>query len=398
MRHSEYTRDDFGHSPLMFYYEVTQACDLVCKHCRASAQEHSHPEELTTEQSKRLLDEVATFPRPPMLVLTGGDPLKRADLFELIRHAASLGLHVALTPSATPLATLAAFERAKEAGIRALGISLDGANAATHDAFRGWEGSFQRTLSMLANARRLELPVQVNTTITQRNFAQIDAMAELLSDQGIAMWSVFFLVPVGRGVEEKRILPEQYEVAFERLWRHAQTKPFAVKTTEAPHYRRYVLQHGGDPLAGPQQRAGPPQRGRESIPPAGRPATGGSEAKGGHSTSQDAAPPRRLHRAPLGVTDGKGVMFVGHVGEIYPAGFLPLSCGRFPQVSVVETYQKHPTFLALRNPDGFGGICGVCEYRDVCGGSRARAYAVSGDPLGPEPDCVYVPGSDGRGV
>ena len=363
MNHLEYTQEDFAHSPLMFYYEVTQACDLVCKHCRASAQERSHPEELATEQSKRLIEQAATFPRPPMLVLTGGDPLKRADLFDLIRHAASAGLHAALTPSATPLASFEAFQRAKEAGIRALGISLDGADAKTHDAFRGWEGSFDRTLSMLANARRLELPVQVNTTITQRNFEQIDAMADLLSDQGIAMWSVFFLVPVGRGLEEKRILPEQYEVAFERLWRHARTKPFAVKTTEAPHYRRYVLQHGGDPLAGPAGRQHPGPRGR-------------------------------LHRAPLGVTDGKGVMFVSHTGEIYPAGFLPLVCGRFPQDSVVDTYQKHPTFLALRAPDRFGGICGVCEYRHVCGGSRARAYAVSGDPLGPEPDCVYVPGSD----
>ncbi len=237
---------------------------------------------------------------------------------------------------------------------------------------------------MLANARRLELPVQVNTTITQRNFAQIDAMAELLSDQGIAMWSAFFLVPVGRGVEEKRILPEQYELAFERLWHHARTKPYAVKTTEAPHYRRYVLQHGGDPLAGPQPR------GRESISPT----AGSAEGREAGSPLPVAAPAQRLHRAPLGVTDGKGVMFVGHVGEIYPAGFLPLGCGRFPQVSVVDTYQKHPTFLALRDPDRFGGICGVCEYRDVCGGSRARAYAVSGDPLGAEPDCVYVPGSD----
>ena len=389
MKHLEYTRDDFAHSPLMFYYEVTQACDLVCKHCRASAQEHAHAEELTTEQSKRLIEQAAAFPRPPMLVLTGGDPLKRADLFELIRHAASLDLHVALTPSATPLATAAAFQRAKEAGVRALGISLDGADAKTHDAFRGWEGSFDRTLSMLANARRLELPVQVNTTITQRNFDQIDAMAELLSDQGIKMWSVFFLVPVGRGVEEKRILPEQYELAFERLWRHARSKPYAVKTTEAPHYRRYVLQHGGDPLAGPTH-----QGDGESLSPAVRSEPGRAEGREDSSASPGAASPKGLHRAPLGVTDGKGVMFVGHVGEIYPAGFLPLSCGRFPQVSVVDAYQKHPTFLALRDPDRFGGICGVCEYRHVCGGSRARAYAVSGDPLAAEPDCVYVPGSD----
>jgi radical SAM protein len=362
MQHAPYTQDDFDRCPLMFYYEVTQACDLICKHCRASAQETPAPGELTSDQSKALIEQVAGFPRRPMTVMTGGDPLKRPDLFDLIRHAVSVGLQVALTPSATPLATADAFQRAKEAGVRALGISLDGANAETHDAFRGWEGSFERTLRMLADARRLEVPVQVNTSITRRNFDEIDRMAELLRDQGIAMWSVFFLVPVGRGVEEERIAPEEYEIAFERLWRHAQNQPYGVKTTEAPHYRRYVLQQGGDPLAGPKRGDG-----------------------GGH---------RRLHRAPLGVGDGKGVMFVSHIGEIYPAGFLPLKCGQVPQDSVVDVYQNHPTFRALRNPDAFKGRCGICEYRYVCGGSRARAYAVTGDPLETEPDCVYVPGQD----
>jgi len=386
MQPSPYMPEDFGRSPLMFYYEVTQACDLVCKHCRASAQEHAAPGELTTEQSMALVDQAATFPRQPTVVFTGGDPLKRPDLFTLIRHAVSRGLQVALTPSATPLATRQAFEKAKEAGVHALGISLDGADAATHDAFRGWEGSFDRTLRMLADARDLNLPVQVNTTITRRNFHQIDALAELLAGRGIAMWSVFFLVPVGRGVEEQRIKPEEYEIAFERLWHHAQHQPYAVKTTEAPHYRRYVLQHGGNPLA-------PPRHARH----------GGADTSSGIPVGPQTRPrpeaephgdaPARLarHRAPLGVGDGKGVMFVSHVGEIYPAGFLPLVCGRFPRDNVVEVYQNHPVFRMLRDADQLKGICGVCEYRYVCGGSRARAYAVTGDPLAAEPDCVYVP-------
>ncbi len=356
---SGYSADDFGLSPLMFYYEVTLACDLVCKHCRASAQEKPADDELSTAQAIALLDQAAGFPRWPNVVMTGGDPLKRPDLLSLIRHAVAAGLQVALTPSATPLATFEAFQRVREAGVRALGISLDGSDAATHDAFRGWQGSFDRTLQMLKHARELQMSVQINTTIMRRNVHQIDAMAELLAAQGIAMWSVFFLVPVGRGVEEQRIAPEEYETVFAQLWRHSRCQPYAVKTTEAPHYRRFVLQQGGDPLAGP-----------------GRTADSGR----GHS-----------HRAPLGVGDGKGIMFVSHTGEIYPAGFLPVCCGRFPQDSVVDVYQHHPTFLALRDPDRFKGRCGICEYRRACGGSRARAYAATGDYLETEPDCIYVP-------
>ena len=366
MNRSDYTQDDFGRNPLMFYYEVTQACDLVCKHCRASAQEEPHADELTTEQSKALLDQIATFPRRPIVVMTGGDPLKRTDLFELIRYARAAGLEVALTPSATPLATREALRAARDAGIRRLGISLDGADAQTHDAFRGWQGSFERTLRMLADARELGLAVQVNTTITRRNVDDVDAMAELLATQGIVMWSVFFLVPVGRGVEEERIAPEEYEVVFERLWRHSRQKPYGIKTTEAPHYRRFVMQRGGDPLAAPR-----------------------GDGDGDRSLR---------HRAPLGVGDGKGIMFVSHRGEIYPAGFLPLCCGRFPDDAVVDVYQNHATFRALRNPDQFSGDCGICEYRHFCGGSRSRAYAVSGDPLAEEPDCVYTPGASRQEV
>ena len=345
MNHA-YTAADFTINPLMFYYEVTQACDLQCKHCRASAQETAAADELTHEQSLALIDQAAAFPRKPNICFTGGDPLKRADILELLKYAADKGMTVALTPSATPLATYEAFRKAKDAGVQALGVSLDGADAETHDAFRGWSGSFSKTMEMLENAKILGLPVQINTSVTKRNFHQIDAIAELLKERGIAMWSVFFLVPVGRGAEETRISPEDYLTAFEKLWHHAQTKPFGVKTTEAPHYRRYVLEHGGDPLA--------------------------------HG-----------YRAPLGITDGRGIMFVGHNGVILPAGFLPVECGRFPEVSVVSTYQTHPVFQALQNPDNYRGICGACSSRFVCGGSRARAYAVTGDYLGPEPDCVF---------
>ncbi len=349
---------DFGKSPLMFYYEVTQACDLLCQHCRASAQPYADARELTGSQSRSLLEQIASFPQPPVTVFTGGDPLKRPDLLDLIRHARDLGLQIALTPSATPLATKEALGLAKEAGISCLGISLDGADAATHDAFRGWNGSYERTWHMLADARELDLPVQVNTTITRRNVRQIDAMAELFSGEEIVMWSLFFLVPVGRGELEERIDAMAYEEVFEKLWHHSRKQPYGIKTTEAPHYRRFILERGADPFAQPKAGARRPDR------------------------------PRRV---PLGVGDGKGVMFVSHIGEIYPAGFLPLTCGRFPEDSVVDVYQNHSLFRALRDPSGFSGKCGVCEYRDICGGSRSRAYAVYGDPLAEEPDCVYTP-------
>ena len=343
-----YTTDDFPRHPLMFYYEVTRACDLVCKHCRASAQEEPAPDELPHDEAIRLLEQVASFERKPTVCFTGGDPLKRADLFELIAHASKLGLRSALTPSATPLATLDAFRRAKEAGVSAIGLSIDGPNPEVHDAFRGFSGSFDKAMEMLRYAEELDLPVQVNTSVTKRNAALIEQIAESLRSPAVKMWSVFFLVPVGRGVEETRISPPEYLEVFAALERLSHVKPFAIKTTEAPHYRAFLLSKGEDPLAKRSPR----------------------------------------ERAPLGVTDGRGIMFVGHNGEIFPAGFLPICCGRFPNDSVVEVYQNHPLFRSLHDPNNYKGKCGRCKDRFICGGSRSRAYAVSGDPLAEEPDCA----------
>ena len=341
-----YTTEDFARHPLMFYYEVTRACDLVCKHCRASAQEAPAPDELSHGDALRLIENVASFERKPTICFTGGDPLKRGDLFELIGHATELGIRSALTPSATPLATEEAFRRAKEAGVSAIGLSIDGPNPEVHDAFRGFSGSFDKALEMLRFAEELDLPVQVNTSITKRNVAMVDAIADALRSPAVKMWSVFFLVPVGRGLEETRISPEEYLDVFAALERLSRIKPFAIKTTEAPHYRAFLLSRGGDPFA------------------------------------------KRSERAPLGVTDGRGIMFVGHNGEIFPAGFLPIVCGRFPNDSVVDIYQNHPLFRALHDPNQYKGRCGRCASRFICGGSRSRAYAVSGDPLGEEPDCL----------
>lgn len=351
-----YTADDFGVSPFIVFYEVTRACDLVCAHCRACAQPNRHPHELDNEQSRRLITQFASFPKRPVLVFTGGDPMKRGDVFDLVTHAVGCGLSVAMTPSATPLMTPTAVRRLQEAGLSRLALSLDSSDASTHDAFRGVSGSFARTLEILAQARSIGLPIQVNTTITKRNVDQVDAMAGMLAGMGIALWSVFFLVPVGRGLAEQRIEPWQYEMVFEKLWNHAKAQPYAIKTTEAHHYRRYVLEKMGDPQHQPGE-----------------------------------LPKGRIQRAPIGVNDGKGVFFVSHTGTVYPSGFMPLRCGKFPDESVVDIYQKSPLLRQLRDGDLLKGKCGACEYRALCGGSRARAYQLTQDPLAAEPDCAYIP-------
>jgi radical SAM protein len=348
--------DRFEDSPFLVFYEMTRACDLVCQHCRACAQPRPHPRELFPAQARKLVDQLTAFPRPPLLVLTGGDPFKRADLERFVEYAVGQGLRVALTPSATPLVTRHALKRLQAAGLSRLAMSLDGADATTHDGFRGMAGSFNRTRAILETADALGLAFQINTTITRSNVHQIDALAEVVRQTGAVLWSVFFLVPVGRGLALQRLAPAEYEAVFDKLYHHSTHQPFSIKTTEAPHYRRFVLQRAGDPQRDPTGQA------------------------------------QRVQRAPLGVNDGKGVMFISHTGQIFPSGFMPITCGRFPRDNVVSVYQQAPLFRQLRDADQLQGKCGICPYRWVCGGSRARAYALRRDPLAAEPDCLFEPG------
>lgn len=343
---------EFHRSPMLVFYEVTQACGLVCKHCRACAQNDAHPAELSTSESLQLLDQLAEFPEPPMLVLTGGDPLCRTDIYQLIEHATDIGLEVSITPSATPLVTHEAIDRLHSAGVHRMAISIDGADAVTHDAVRGVAGSFDRSLEILQYARSQGLPTQVNTTITPGNFGQIDAMAQLFSDLDIVLWSVFFLVPVGRAGTASRLSPEDYERAFDTLWRHSQRQPYLIKTTEAPHYRRFSLK---------QERL-----------------TGST-------------PVRPTPFRASGINDGKGVLFVSHTGMIHPSGFMPIVCGIFPFQHVVNVYQDSPILRGLRDANRLEGKCRLCEYRTICGGSRARSYALTDNPFAEEPDCAYIP-------
>ncbi|MFN2425435.1 MAG: TIGR04053 family radical SAM/SPASM domain-containing protein [Candidatus Binatia bacterium] len=365
---------DFGAGPLVVFYETTQACDLVCTHCRASAQPNRNRWELTPAQACGLLDELCRFDEPPLVVLTGGDPMKRPDIHEIVEHGVSRGLSMSMTPSATPLVTKAALGRLADAGLSRLAVSIDGANAASHDALRGVPGSFARSLEILADARACGLSLQVNTTVHRGNVDELPALADLLDGYGIVLWSVFFLVPVGRGLAERRIDPERYEEVFALLAREARRRSYLIKTTEAPHYRRFVLQK--------RKAARRRERGLAATNVAGK-----ATANGPDTNAATGVVPMGM----AGTNDGNGVLFIGHTGLIQPSGFLPRPCGRFPHDSIVEVYRNHPLFRSLRDADGFRGKCGSCEFRSICGGSRARTFALTGDALGSDPDCVYQP-------
>jgi len=351
---------DFNQRPFIAIWEVTQACDLACVHCRASAQPDRHPMELSTDEGRALIDQVAEM-RVPVFVLTGGDPLKRPDLFDLIAHARSRGVRVSLTPSATPLLTRDKIQRLKDSGLARLAVSMDGACAQTHDAFRGLTGSFARTMDAIRWANEIGLPVQINTTLSRRNVGEIDDIVALIESLRITLWSVFFLVPTGRGKLNDLLGADEFEQVFARLYSLSKTASFDIKTTEAQHYRRFLL----------QQRA--VERAAGSLVPSAERVT-------------DA-----IGRAPRGLNDAKGFVFISHLGEVFPSGFLPLSAGNIRRQSLSTIYCESPLFLNLRDTAQLEGKCGACEFKGICGGSRARAYALTGNPHGEESCCAYVP-------
>ena len=352
---------DFNERPFIAIWEVTQACDLACVHCRASAQPDRHPMELSTDEGKGLIDQIAAL-KVPVFVLTGGDPIKRPDLFELIDYARSVDVRVSLTPSATPLLTRDTVVRLKEAGLARLAVSMDGASAETHDAFRGMSGSFARTLDAVRWANEAGLPVQINTTFSRRNISEIDDIVALMESLKIALWSVFFLVPTGRGKLNDLLNADGFESAFARIYSLSKTATFDIKTTEAQHYRRFML----------QQRAA--ERKGNSFPAVRQ------------EKEADA-----IGRAPRGLNDGKGFVFISHTGEVFPSGFLPFSGGNIRLQELGAIYRESPLFQGLRDTSKLEGKCGACEFKEICGGSRARAHALTGNPYGEEPCCAYVP-------
>ena len=368
---------DFNHSPFVTIWETTRACDLSCVHCRAAAQSRRSQFELTTEEGFRLIDDIAKL-RPKVFVITGGDPLKREDIYDTIAYAKAVGLEPSVTPSATPLLTPDAIAKMKSHGVTRLAISLDHYDREQHDAFRRVPGSFDLTIRAIEAARDNDIPVQINSTVSKRTAADMPKLAELLSRyENVVMWSVFFLVPTGRAKSGDMILPEEVETLFGDLYTISKRVPFNVRTTEAMHYRRYVLQQ----MVGATDALIDPHTGlidastvfMHQRPIGIQPQTGA------------------ITRAPKGVNEAKGFVFISHIGDVYPSGFLPMRAGNVKKESLVDIYRSSDLFTRLRDSTNLKGKCGICEFRELCGGSRSRAWSLTGDMFESDPTCTYQP-------
>lgn len=361
---------DFARSPFTVAWEITRACALACVHCRAEAQPRRHPGELTTEEAFRVVDQLVEI-GSPILVVTGGDPLMREDVFEIMRYAGHRGLRVALSPSATARCTRAALQEARECGVSRIHISLDGPDAASHDRFRGVRGSFDRTCQILDDIAALEVPLQVGTTVSRYSFDRLPEIAEVVRKAGAVMWSLFFLVPTGRGRMDDMITAEEHERVFNWMSEIAGSAPFDVRSTAGMHFRRVLIEH----------RRREAQRGEGSAG-AGFPNVSGAGFSAG-----------AMGMSPRGVNDGDGFAFIDHLGNVCPSGFLQLAAGNVREQPLAAIYRESRLFQELRDRTLLKGKCGVCEYRQVCGGSRARAFAVTGDYLASDPSCAYLPGA-----
>lgn len=356
---------NFDLAPFTIAWEVTRACAYACVHCRADAMHTADPNELKTDEALRLIDRIAEFGNNPILIFTGGDPMMRKDLHQLIAYATQKGLRCSLTPTATALPTTERLEKVRDAGIKRIALSLDAPSPEIHDAFRQVPGSWQRTMDILRRAQAIGVSVQVNTTVSTHNVDILPEMIPFIQEVNAVQWSLFFLVPTGRAQAQNMISAEQHEKVFNWLYDLSQNAPFDIKSTAAPMYRRVAIQR------------------KRAEQGAGKPVT----FQGAGFQYADG-----LNRPTKGVNDGNGFLFISHVGDIQPSGFLPVTAGNVRRDDVVETYRNSPIFKDLRDVTKLKGVCGACEFRDVCGGQRGRAYGITGDYLESDPACVLVAG------
>jgi radical SAM protein len=371
---------DFDQRPFTVIWETTRACDLACAHCRAEANPRRSAGELTFAEARTLVQCIKAFGAPyPLFILTGGDPAKRSDIFDIIAYARGEGLRVAMTPSATPLITRDAVRRFADAGLVRLALSLDGKDPLTHDRFRGVAGSFTHTLQILDWCREAGLETQIHTTVTRHVLDDLPAIAEMIGQRGIKLWALFLLIAVGRAarpqIRRLNLNARQFESLFHWIYDLTKSAPFDVTPREGYHYRRVLLQRRAaelgvtaeDLLVNAEKKAWTP------------------------TELASSAKATRIVRAPLGVNDGKGIVFVSHQGDVQPSGFLNLIGGNVRSESLANIYQNSPVFLRVRDYSLIKGKCGVCEFKNICGGSRSRAYAITGDSMRSDPYCVYQP-------
>lgn len=374
---------DLNDRPFMIIWETTHACDLACRHCRAEAIPEHDPLSLNFEEAKRLLEQVESFGRPrPIFIFTGGDPFKRADLFELLAYGNQLGLAMAVSPSGTPLLNEANLRRVKENGAKAISLSIDGSTPERHDDFRRVPGSFALTTRGWQIAREVGLKLQLNTTVTRYNLDDLPNIFRLVAEYGAMTWSAFFLVPTGRGKAEDEISPAEYEAVMHFLYDCS--KYISAKTTEGHHYKRVVLQRS---ILDEKGLAVEDYFDLHPVYFQLREGLRQVVAEKGLVQKEN------IIRTPMHINAGNGFVFISRRGDVFPSGFMPISVGNVREKSLVEIYREAPLFKSLRDPSQFEGRCGLCEFVGVCGGSRSRAYALTGDPLAEEPFCTYEPGS-----
>jgi radical SAM protein len=360
---------DYERTPFLIIWETTQACDLACHHCRASAQPQRDMRELTTEEGESAIRQAAEM-GTPIFILSGGDPLKRPDLYRLIRYGADLGLRMATIPAATELLTEDIVRKLKDSGVSQMALSLDFPRAELHDGFRGVPGAFAKTMKAIDWAHAHGVPLQINTTLCGESAPYLQELVDVVKGLGVVFWEVFFLVPMGRGSNLSGLTAPQCEELFEVLYRAQKGANFLVKITEAPHYRRYVAQ-------------------RERIEAGGH----ASRAKGDLPSQlvRTEGPGHTIGLAPQGVNSGNGFLFISHTGDIFPSGFLPITAGNVRRDRLADVYRDSPLFRQLRRPSEYDGVCGFCEYNMICGGSRSRAFALTGNFLASDPWCIYQP-------